>query len=176
MTKNTPARYSPLMVTLHWLTVILIFAAFALGKYSSFLPNDASEIAPLRIHMMLGITTLLVIVIRFVARLRTPRPAHASTGNAFLNKIGEFVHYALYLLAFLIAASGLSLSVQAGLPQIVFEGVGSLPTDFFIFTPRIAHGFIAPALFLLILLHVGAAFYHQLFIKDNLFARMWYGK
>ena len=38
------------------------------------------------------------------------------------------------------------------------------------------HGFIAPALFLLILLHVGAAFYHQLFIKDKLLSRMWYGK
>ena len=160
MTKTTPTRYSPLMVTLHWLTVILIFAAFALGKYSSFLPNDANEIPPLRIHMMLGITTLLVIIIRFVARMRTPRPAHASTGNAFLNKIGEFVHYALYLFAFLMAASGLSLSMQAGLPQIVFGGVGSLPADFFDFTARAMHGFIAPALFLLILLHVGAAFYH----------------
>ena len=176
MTKNTPARYSPLMVTLHWLTVILIFAAFALGKYSSFLPNDASEIPPLRIHMMLGITTLLVIVIRFVARLRTPRPDDASTGNAFLDGLGKVMHYALYLFAFLMAASGLSLAVQSGLPQTVFEGVGSLPADFFLFTPRIVHGFIAPTLFLLITLHVGAAFYHQLFIKDNLFSRIWYGK
>lgn len=161
MTKPTSARYSPLMVTLHWLTVILIFAAFALGKYSSFLPNDANEIPPLRIHLMLGITTLLVIVIRFIVRMRTPHPAYASTGSAFLDGLGKFVHYALYLFAFLIAASGLSLSMQAGLPQIVFFGSGaSLPADFFDFTARAMHGFIAPALFLLILLHVGAAFYH----------------
>ena len=176
MTKTTPARYSPLMVTLHWLTVLLIFAAFALGKYASFLPNDDSEVAPLRLHMMLGITTLLVIIIRFIVRMRTPHPAYASTGNAFLDGLGKVVHYALYLFAFLIAASGLSLSMQAGLPQIVFGGVGSLPADFFDFTARAMHGFIAPTLFLLILLHVGAAFYHQLFIKDKLFSRMWYGK
>ena len=116
MTKTTPARYSPLMVTLHWLTVLLIFAAFALGKYASFLPNDDSEVAPLRLHMMLGITTLLVIIIRFIVRMRTPHPAYASTGNAFLDGLGKVVHYALYLFAFLIAASGLSLSMQAGLP------------------------------------------------------------
>ena len=45
MTQHSPKRYHPLQVTLHWLTVVLVFAAFILGKYSSFLPNDASEIA-----------------------------------------------------------------------------------------------------------------------------------
>ncbi|HQV95065.1 MAG TPA: cytochrome b [Anaerolineales bacterium] len=177
MSQSTPARYSPLMVTLHWLTAILVFAAFIVGKNMSRLPNhDASKLAPLAIHMMLGITMLVVIVVRFVARRKTPHPAYASTGNAFLDGLGKFAHYALYLLVFLMAISGMALSMQAGLPQIVFGGAGSLPADFFDFAARAMHGFIAPALFLLILLHVGAAFYHQLFIKDKLFARMGYGK
>ncbi|MCC6298859.1 MAG: cytochrome b/b6 domain-containing protein [Anaerolineales bacterium] len=177
MTQPTPARYRSLQVTLHWLTVILVFAAFVLGKTMTRLPNeDAAKLTPLAIHMLLGITTLAVIVVRFVVRIRSPRPAHASTGNAFLDWLGAIVHYALYLFVFLIAFSGLSLSVQAGLPPIVFGGVGSLPTDFFDFAARALHGFIAPGLFLLILLHIGAAFYHQLFLKDKLFARMWYGK
>ena len=176
MTQNLPKRYHPLQVTLHWLTVALVFAAFIFGKYSSLLPNDASEIAPLRIHMMLGITILLVIIVRFITRMKVPRPAYASTGNAFLDGLGKFVHYALYLLVFLMAISGMSLSTQAGLPSIVFGGSGVLPTDFYDFAARMLHGFIAPALFLLILLHVGAAFYHQLALKDNLLSRMWYGK
>ena len=176
MPQNSPKRYHPLQVTLHWLTVALVFAAFILGKYSSLLPNDASEIAPLRIHMMLGITMLLVIIVRFITRMKVPRPAYASTGNAFLDGLGKFVHYALYLLVFLMAISGMSLSIQAGLPSIVFGGSGILPTDFYDFAARLLHGFIAPALFLLILLHVGAAFYHQFALKDNLLARMWYGK
>ena len=176
MTKNTPARYSPLMVTLHWLTVLLIFAAFALGKYSSFLPNDASEIALLRTHMTLGNLTMVVLVVRFIVRMASPRPAHASTGNAFLDGLGKVVHYALYLFALLMAISGFSLAFKAGLTPILFEGIGTIPADLFVFTQRVVHGFIAPTLFLLITLHVGAAFYHQLFIKDNLFARIWYGK
>ena len=176
MPQNSPKRYHPLQVTLHWLTVALVFAAFIFGKYSSLLPNDASEIAPLRIHMMLGITILLVIIVRFITRMKVPRPAYASTGNAFLDGLGKFVHYALYLLVFLMAISGMSLSIQAGLPSIVFGGSGVLPTDFYDFAARLLHGFIAPALFLLILLHVGAAFYHQFALKDNLLARMWYGK
>ncbi|MBN8654983.1 MAG: cytochrome b [Anaerolineae bacterium] len=177
MTKTTPTRYSPLMVTLHWLTFLLILAEFILGETTSRIPNDTvAKLTPLAIHMLLGITILLVIITRFVVRMRTPQPAYVSTGSAFLDGLGKCVHYALYLFVFLMALSGLTLSAQAGLPQIVFGGVGSLPSDFYIFPPRLVHEFIAPVLFLLFLLHVGAAFYHQWFLKDKLFSRMWFGK
>jgi cytochrome b561 len=117
-----------------------------------------------------------VIIVRFITRMKVPRPTYASTGNAFLDMLGKFVHYALYLLVFLMSISGMSLSIQAGLPSIVFGGSGILPADFYDFAARMLHGFIAPALVLLVLLHVGAAFYHQLALKDNLLSRMWYGK
>ncbi len=38
------------------------------------------------------------------------------------------------------------------------------------------HGVAWALLFLLILLHAGAALYHQIFVKDNLLGRMWFGK
>jgi cytochrome b561 len=38
------------------------------------------------------------------------------------------------------------------------------------------HGLSWIALFVLILFHAGAAFYHQFVVKDNLFSRMWFGK
>lgn len=177
MSQNPPKRYHPLPVTLHWLVVILVFALFIVGKSMSRLPNDAEKLTPLALHMGVGILTLVVIVFRFVIRMRLPKPAHASTGNDLLDWVGKVVHYALYALVFLMAVSGLSLSMQAGLAPIVFGGSGaSLPADFYAFTARMLHGFIAPVLFLLILLHVGAAFYHQLALKDNLLSRMWYGK
>lgn len=171
-------RYHPLQVTFHWLTVLLVFAALVIGKFMSRIPNDdASKLALLAIHMTIGILTLVVIIVRFITRTKLPRPAYASTGNAFLDGLGKFVHYTLYVFVFLMAVSGMSLSLQTGLPSIVFFGSGApLPADFFDFVARVLHGFIAPALFLLILLHVGAAFYHQLFIKDKLFSRMWYSK
>ena len=178
MSSNSiPTRYHPLLVSLHWLTVLLVFAAFGLGKFMSGQPNEAAKIPLLAAHMALGLITLLVIIVRFIARLRLPKPAHASTGNALLDKIGEVVHYALYLLVLLMSISGMSLSMQAGLTPIVFGGSGTaLPADFYAFSARLLHGFVAPALFLLILLHVGAAFYHQLVLKDNLLAHMGYEK
>jgi len=161
---------------MHWLVVILVFVAFVIGKSMSGQPNDDAKLTPLALHMGIGLITLVVIVVRFITRLRLPKPDHATTGNAFLDWVGKAVHYALYLLVFLMAVSGISLSMQSGLPSIVFFGAGALPTDLYDFTARMLHGFIAPALALLVLLHVGAAFYHQLALKDNLFARMWYGK
>jgi cytochrome b561 len=169
MSIEPPDRYHPLLVSLHWLVVILVFAAFTLGKFMSGQPNDDA-------NMALGIVTLIVIVVRFIARLRLPKPPRATTGSALLDKIGVLVHYGLYVFILLMSISGISLSMQAGLTSIVFGGSGaSLPSDFYAFNARILHGIIAPTLLILVLLHVGAAFYHQLALKDNLLARMWYG-
>jgi hypothetical protein len=38
------------------------------------------------------------------------------------------------------------------------------------------HGLSWVMLLLLIFFHAGAALYHQFFVKDNLFGRMWFGK
>lgn len=174
---NAPKRYHPVQVTLHWLVVFLVVAAFVMGKSMSGLPNDANKLMPLALHMGVGFLTLVVIVTRFITRMKLPKPAHVTAGNAFFDWIGKVVHYALYLLVFLTAVSGMSLSMQAGLVPIVFGGSSApLPADFFDFTARMLHGFIAPALLLLVLLHVGAALYHQFLLKDNLLARMWYEK
>ncbi|MDD2923213.1 MAG: cytochrome b/b6 domain-containing protein [Anaerolineales bacterium] len=176
MSQNPPNRYHPMQVTLHWLVVVLVFAAFVIGKSMSGQPNDSAKLMPLALHMGVGVITMVVIVVRFITRLKLPKPAHVTAGNPFFDWLGKVVHYALYLLVFLMALSGISLSAQAGLAPIVFGGAGNLPADFYDFTARMLHGFIAPALALLVLLHVGAAFYHQLMLKDNLLARMWYGK
>ena len=177
MSKEINTRYHPLQVSLHWLVVILIFATFLLGKYMSGIPNESEKIPLLGIHMALGLVTLVVIVLRFIARLRLPRPVAATTGNAFLDWVSKAVHDALYVLVFLMALSGMSLSLQSGLMQAVFGASGaSLPADFFEFRARLLHGFIAPALLVLVLLHIAAAFYHQFALKDNLMSRMWYRK
>ncbi|GAB1470176.1 cytochrome b [Chloroflexota bacterium] len=177
MNKSLPKQYHPAQVTFHWLTVILVVAAFVIGKVMSDLPNDAAKLTPLALHMGIGIFTLVVIIARFVTRTKLPKPEHVTAGNAVFDWIGKAVHYALYLLVFLLAVSGMSLSLQAGLVPIVFGGSGAaLPADFFDFAARMLHGFIAPALLALVILHVVAALYHQFALKDNLLARMWYGK
>jgi len=101
----------------------------------------------------------------------------ATTGNGLLDKIAVITHYGLYVLVILMAASGIAMSLQAGLPAIVFGGSGTpLPESFAIYGSRLAHGVISKLLLALATLHVLAALYHQFVRRDKLLSRMWFGR
>lgn len=171
-------RYAPALVVLHWLLAILILLSLFMGSvFLQNMPNsDPNKIVALRAHMSMGTLILLLTLLRLVVRVKTTHPAPATTGMTWADKLGQATHWILYLLVILMALSGIAISVQAGLPAIVFQGVGSLPASFDEFAPRAAHGFIALLLMLFIALHIGAALYHQFVKKDHLLARMWFGK
>lgn len=171
-------KYHPLLVIFHWLLVPVLMLALVMGgNVLVEIPNDSVEkIGALKGHMTIGLSILALMVIRFIIRLFTKKPPHSDIGNSLLNKLGVLAHYALYLLVFVMAGSGIALSMQAGLPDIIFGGSGvALPETFSTFAPRIAHGVIAKVLFITIILHVLAALYHQFVRKDSLFSRMWFG-
>ena len=75
-----------------------------------------------------------------------------------------------------MAGSGVAMSVLAGLPGIVFGGVGSLPVTFDALPPRAVHGIVAKPLMLAIALHVAAALFHQFVRRDGLLSRMGFGR
>lgn len=175
----SPARYHPLLVIMHWLLAFLVAFSLGMGTFAlAAIPNDSPDkLFALRGHMTAGILILALMVIRFAVRSFTQRPQPAATDNPLLDKIAVLNHYALYLLVILMAASGITTSVQTGLPDIVFGGSGApLPESFTVYAPRIAHGIIAKLLMGLVALHVLAALYHQFVRRDNLLARMWFGQ
>jgi len=162
---NMPKRYNVAMVTLHWLTLILMFGA-------GFLVDEHGE-APIDIHMIFGALLLVVLLIRVVVRLTTKQPDWADTGNQLLNMFGALVHLGLYLAMFFILGLGVVVALRRNLFAYLL-GVGTLQDRGYLFGGLHHLGWILA--FGLILLHVGAALYHQVILKDNLMARMWYGK
>ena len=132
----------------------------------------------------------------------------ATTGNTFLDKIGELTHWALYFFTFAITITGLILALQSNRFTRVFnpgatsrgqftpgqlqpgqrppsspvqpgqigrgEGEGRFAGGGFFLGAF--HGLSWLLLLLLILLHIGAALYHQFYVKDNLLSRMWFGR
>jgi cytochrome b561 len=179
MSKETaPARYHPALVALHWIIALLIFLMLAVGKLILLMmPNTPAKIMPLTTHVVVGITILVLLVIRFVVRVTIKKPTPADTGYPLLNKVGVATHYLLYLAAFGMVLSGLGMAQMSNLFLSLFGNAGlSLPEDFWVYPPRIGHGVTATVLMLLLALHIGAALYHQFVRKDNLFSRMWFGK
>lgn len=179
MLKMNPDRYHPMLVTLHWLLALIILFALGMGMFSlkEIANSSPDKVFALRGHMIAGILILAFTLVRLVVRITTSRPAPATTGNAFLDRIATITHYALYALVILMGASGIAMSVQAGLPAIVFGGSrAALPETFAIYTPRLAHGLIAKLLLALAALHILAALYHHFVLKDGLLSRMGFGR
>jgi len=173
-----PSRYHLVLRILHWLTAVMLLVALVMGTLVlDKTPNTSPEkIDALRGHMVFGGLILVLTLIRLVVRLRTDHPAPVLTGMAFADRLAPLMHWGLYALVIVMAASGIGISILAGLPDIVFGGQGTLPADFRSFPPRMVHGIVAKLLMLAIALHVGAALFHQLVRKDRLLSRMGFGK
>ncbi len=175
--ESLPARYHPVHVVLHWLIALMVIGAFAVGMtLLDSTPNSAPEkVTYLQYHATWGQILALLLIVRLITRFVFKRPAPADAGHPFLNFASKAVHLLLYVGVFFMLFSGGSMSMQAGLMN-VFAGQGSLPEDFHIYAVRSVHGITFSLLFILILIHIGAAMYHQFIRKDNLLSRMWFGK
>lgn len=174
----TPMKYHPALIALHWLLAFMIVLSLCMGSVVLKELSNASpgKLAALRGHMLAGISILALMLARLVVRLRTAKPAPASLGNPMLDGLKVATHYGLYALVILMAASGIALSQQAGLPGAVFGGSGAaLPESFGAFSARLAHGLVAKALVALVALHALAALYHHLVRRDGLLLRMGFG-
>jgi cytochrome b561 len=172
-------RYHPLLVALHWLLAVLIIGDLAFGFLGLAATADADpqKIGLLRLHMAGGMLLLVLMVVRFVLRVATLRPAQATTGNPRLDRIAPVAHYALYVLVVLMVGTGFATAILSGLNIIVFGPPGApLPPTLTVYPTFAAHVLLASLLAGLIGLHVLAALYHELVRKDALLRRMLFGQ
>ena len=146
--------------------------------------GSQSIFSTIGIHMIFGLVVLVLLIIRLIVRWTTKHPDWATAGNKFFDWIGVLTHWGLYLLTFAMVITGIVLADQRGILARTF-GIGSTPTPGSFgrggfgrggFSIGFLHGGVWALLVLLMALHIGAALYHQFIIKDNLLARMWFGK
>ena len=172
-------RYHPALVALHWLMALMILLSLVAGTLllANLPPDSPDKVSGLAGHMTIGIAIGVLLLIRLAVRLSTSHPPDATTGNALLDRIGRWTHWTFYLLVAGMVISGLGMAFGADLFSIVYGGAAeTLPLELQELPPRIGHGIISKALIALIALHVAAAFYHQIFLKDRLLGRMWFGR
>jgi cytochrome b561 len=177
MSEITPKRYHPVHVAIHWLMALMIIMMLGIGK--TVMPGvdatDPQKPMMLQSHAYIGISLAVLLVIRIIMLFVTKRPAPADAGNAALNFIAKAVHILLYVLMFGMVLSGMGIFQAANLPA-VFSGDTPYPANFFDYPARNGHGLVSWLLLALVALHFGAAMFHQFIKKDNLLARMWFGK
>jgi len=172
------ARYSPLLVVLHWLFAVLIVVALTGGALVLVkIPNtDPAKIQALRNHFAGGILLASLMLVRLLVRVRTSHPPRAATGSAVLDTVAWTTQRLFYPLVLAQAGVGLLMALQAHLPQVLFAGQGALPASFWVFPARSVHYAISRLLMALIALHVTGALYHAVILRDGLLRRMWFGR
>lgn len=172
MPKTT--RYSPPAIALHWLMALGIIAMLAIGfTLDSFaLPTKFQLI---QFHKSLGLTILLLAVLRLTWRFTNPAPMLPPTMPTWQKAIAHASHWLLYALMFLMPLSGWVMSDFAGYHPSLFGLqipilVEHDPASAKILAQR--HGQMAWLLVALLAAHVGAALYHHFVQKDDILRRM----
>ena len=176
MSRALASRYQPVLVALHWLLALMIIGLLCLGFFVlADMPNtDPKKLDILVWHMSGGMFVLVLMILRVIIRLRSARPATATSGSPMLDRLASIAHASLYVIVFLIIATGWT---TGWLISGVFQpNGGPLPDNFAVFPTFQAHAALATLLALLIAAHIAAAVYHQFVLKDGLFRRMWFGE
>ena len=169
-------RYTRTAVTLHWLIVLLIFAAFPLGLYMHDLPLSPHKLRMYSYHKWIGVTVLLFGVIRLYWRT-THRPPALPEAMPNWEKLAALsTHYAFYFLIFAIPVSGWLMSSAMGF-QTVWFGVLPLP-DLVGKDKQLAdllhevHEALNYLLLGLVFAHIGASLKHHFIERDDILVRM----
>lgn len=166
---NGPAK------ALHWLSAALILAAFPLGLYMYDLPFSPNKLLLFSYHKWIGITALLIAVLRVGWRVIKGAPAPL-LGPAWQQKAAALTHGMLYVLMIAVPLSGWMMSSAKGF-SVVYLGLLPLPDlvaksqdlgDFL----RQAHEVLNFSLIGLVGLHLGAVLKHHFIVRDATLARM----
>ena len=174
--KNTREQWGSISKALHWLVVALVMTMAWLGLTMGDLPNGPDKIATYALHKSIGITILLLVIVRLLWRLYAGTPTPIAGTPPVQARVASLTHGALYALLLAMPLSGWVLNSTSGYPLQWF-GLFNLPA---IASSDLAlreltgaiHEWLFWALATLAVLHAAAAFYHHVFVRDATLARM----
>ena len=174
--RNTTQRWGTLAQLLHWLIVLFIIAQFTLASLFDDLPAGAKKLALVSRHKSIGITILMLALVRLAWRWANPIPALPDTLKPWERSLARLTHRLLYALLFAVPLAGWTMSSARGFPVSWF-GLLTLPN----LVPKnkslyqallTTHGILAWTLFAVAVVHLAGALKHHFVLKDDVLRRM----
>jgi cytochrome b561 len=178
-------RYSTVAISLHWTIAAAIAGQLATGLWmvrAIRLPgSQALAFQTYQWHKSLGLTILILSVLRIGWRLANPPPPWPATMTGLERRAAKTLHGLFYLLTLTTPLAGWVIvsASPLGLPTLVFglfewphipwlAGLGGGVEGAF----KTAHRAMGYAFVGLLALHVAAALKHHLIDRDDVLARM----
>ena len=171
-----PQRFGIVAIALHWFIAIAMLASLALAWYLEDLDGE-EKIYWLALHKSVGMVIFVAAIARLIWRVRHPAPAYGFAMPRWQQLAAHATHILLYVMLFSLPITGYIAETARG-RDTAFFGLFPIPAlvplnrklSYYALT---VHDWSQYAVYALILLHVGAALYHQLILKDGIIERMW---
>ncbi|MEC9342719.1 MAG: cytochrome b/b6 domain-containing protein [Pseudomonadota bacterium] len=161
MTSSSPG-YTATQIFLHWAIAALILFQLVFGEnienawraYRRGLEPSADATFNANVHVVVGITVLVLAAWRVALRLRRGAPPLPADDSALQRMVARVTHGALYLAILLVPVSG---------AVAWFGGVAAAAE---------AHELAKPAIIVLLVLHIAGALFQHFIAKSDVMRRM----
>lgn len=170
---STSSRYGAVAQAFHWLTIILVLAAYIMSKSDRYSLYSAGADGLRRIHETLGVLVFTIVVLRLswglIDRMSVKQPMSRWMGAA-----AKLVHAALYALLVAIPAAAVLGTWLEGIP-VTLLGMDIAPP----IAPQGAgqgivyvHIALGNTILWLAGMHAAAAVFHRFYLRDDVFQSM----
>jgi len=175
MLRNTENSYGLIARILHWVIAFSIIGLISVGFLMSSMESSPEKFELYGTHKAFGVIVLSLIVFRIIWKLYDKGVLPPSDLPQIMKLAARSGHFLLYVFMLIMPISGVMMSRFAGYDISVFglfvipglEKNEGLSTLFHTIHVTAIWGFIA-----VIIMHIGAAFYHHFIRKDNVLMRM----
>ena len=186
MTIKAQGHYNAGAIGLHWAIALLLLTNIGLAWWFNTLHGEA-KIEPVQLHKSIGISVLILSVIRLAWRVVDPPPPLSPTLLVWERWLAHAVHGLFYVLMLGMPLTGWAFTSASPLirvfPIVLFHVVpwpaiaplANLPHDQMKQAHNVflaSHQLLAKLAYGLIALHLAGALKHQIFDHDNELARM----
>lgn len=171
-----PARYAKPMIILHWAIFLLMIGVFASIELRVLFEKgtEARELAK-SIHFMLGLSVLLLAVIRLKFKFSSATPPIQPPSGAVIRWLTRLGHLLLYVVIIGLPLAGWMTLSAAGKP-IPFWGLELPPllaeNKDLAKTIKDCHKLVGSLAYYLIGVHALMALFHHYIRRDNTLRRM----
>jgi cytochrome b561 len=168
-------RYSHGAATFHWLTAALVLGQIYVGFCFHAMPKGPERMEMFTVHKTLGATILLVSLLRLAYRMMNPPPPYPADMPRWDRTLAVWSHRIVYAALIAMPLTGLiavSAKAKDGWVDLLWGmRIPALPIGDGEAFGEI-HEILVWTTILLLVIHVGAAIYHHLLVRDAASGRM----